>query len=89
MEDFQWNHQKISAAARLQTFPDSLQLLLLVPISVETRWIGHQVSLFKHMNIQITEVETVEAQFQAGRLKLLRIYLKDGSSRQVHDRGCA
>lgn len=89
IKDSVWTAQKIRAAARLKASPDSLEILLLVPISVEMRWIGHQVHLFRQMNIPIPDVETVEARFQEAKLKLVRVHLKDGSSRIVSDHGGA
>jgi len=89
IKDPQWNQQKIRAASRLKTSTDSLAILLLVPFSVETRWIGHQVSIFKQLNLQVSDIETVDAQFKNGRLKLVRLHLKDGTSRMVTDYGCA
>jgi len=89
IKDPQWNQQKMRAASRLKTSTDLLAILLLVPLSVETRWIGHQVSIFKQLNLQISDIETVDAQFKNGRLKLVRLHLKDGTSRVVTDYGCA
>ena len=88
IKDTEWDQQRIRAASRLKTSSDSLVILLLVPLSVETLWIGHQVSIFKQLSLQISDIETVDAQFKNGRLKLVRLHLKDGSSRMVTDYGC-
>ena len=88
IKDPEWDQQRVRAASRLKTSSDSLAILLLVPLSVETRWIGHQVSIFRQLNLQISDIETVDAQFKNGRLKLVRLHLKDGSSRMVTDYGC-
>lgn len=85
MDDSQWNKQKIRAAARLNTSPESLEILLMVPMSVETRWTGHQANVFRQMNIKISNIEAVEAQFQESKLKIVRIHLKDGTLKMVND----
>lgn len=89
IEDAQWWSRKASAASRLNTMPESLEILLLLPMTVEARWVGHQVNVLSQMHIRISAVQTVEAQFQDAKFKLTRVHLKDGSSRRINDRGCA
>ena len=86
IKDSQWHKQKIRAASRLNTSPESLEILLLVPMPVETRWTGHQVNVFRQMSIPISNVETVEAQFHGSKLSITSIYLNDGTSRIVNDK---
>ena len=89
IKDVQWNPRKVSAASRLKASPESLEILLLLPMTVEASWIGHQVNLLSQMNIKISEVQTVEAQFEDAKFKLICVHLKNGSSKNVKDRGCA
>ena len=86
IKDTEWNSQKVHAASRLKTSPDSLEILLLVPMMVEMRWVGHQADTFNRMGLQISQIQTVEVRFQGGKFKLVRVYLKDGTSRKVDDR---
>jgi len=86
IKDFQWNYHKNRVASRVNASPDSLEILLLVPMIVETRWVGHQADTFQRMGLQISQIQTVEGRFQRGRFKLVQVYLKDGSSRKVDDR---
>ncbi len=85
VEDAQWDKQKNQVASRLNTSPEYLKILLLIPSSLEMRWLGHLVSLFQQMDLLISEVTTVEALFQKARLKVERVYLSDGSSREIDD----
>lgn len=86
IKDTAWNSQKVHAASRLKTSPDSLEILLLVPMMVEMRWVGHQADTFHRMGLQISQIQTVEVRFQGGKFKLVQVYLKDGTSRKVDDR---
>jgi len=89
IKDPEWDHEKMRAATRINASPELIQILLLVPLPVEQRWIGHFVNIFRQMNINISEIETIEARFQGSRLKVVRLHLKDGSLRDVNDPGCA
>lgn len=86
IKDTQWNSQKVRAASRLNTSPNSLEILLLIPMTVEMHWIGYQVATFDKMGLQISKIQTVEGRFQGGKFKLVQVYLKDGSSRKIDDR---
>ena len=89
IRDPDFDDQKARAAERLNSPAEALQIVLLLPVSIEQRWIGHQVAAFSQMNLSISDVETVEARFQKGKLKLFRIHLKDGTTKSVDDPGCA
>ena len=89
IRDAQWDPHKMRAASFLNRKPDVLEILLVVPVSIETRWVGHQVNIFNQLDIQVSQIDTVEAQFNNSKLKLVRIHLKDGSTRRVNDPGCA
>jgi len=86
IKDSQWNSHKNRVASRVNASPDSLEILLLVPMIVEMRWVGHQTDTFQRMGLQISQIQTVEGRFQSGKFKLVQVYLKNGSSRKVDDR---
>jgi len=88
IHDAHWNPLKDRAASRLKAPPQELSLVLVVPQQVETRWVGHQVSVFQNAGIYLEQVQAVEALFQHGRLKVVALHLKDGSVRKVNDPGC-
>jgi len=85
IDDSQWDFRKEKIASQLNARTDDLEILLLVPMSVELRWIGHQVSIFKKMNLKISEIDSVEANFSMSKLKIKHLYLKDGSEKVVND----
>jgi len=89
IKDPEWQEQKRRASSRLETNPDSASILLLLPLSVETRWIGHQVSAFRQMNLSLSSIARVDARFEDASLRIVRIHLTDGSSLSVDDPGCA
>ncbi|GBD97005.1 MAG TPA: hypothetical protein ENG83_05825 [Nitrospirae bacterium] len=74
------------AASMIGTSAKLLELLLLVPMSVEKRWIGHQITLFNDKNLKISEIETVEATFRNRKLKITRVRLKNGRSIRMTDK---
>ena len=85
IKDRHWNALKSRAASRLNTSSELIEILLMIPMPVETRWIGHQVNVFTQMSIPIPNIETVEARFQGSKLKIVRVHLKDGSTRTIND----
>jgi len=86
MKDPQWNREKIRAATRIESLPQSLEILLLIPTTVETIWIGHQVNHFRKMNLGISSIDTVEALFKKGKMRIMRVHLKNGSSKEINDK---
>jgi len=85
IDDSCWESNKREAAISLGILEDDLDVLLLIPMSLELLWLGHQVNILKKMNIKISEVESMEAIFNRSKFKLLRICLKDGSKIAVKD----
>jgi hypothetical protein len=88
IRDERWNPLKDRAASRLKTSPQDLALILVVPQEVETRWVGHQVAVFQHVGIPLDRVQSVDALFTDGRLRVVSLHLLDGSVRAVQDPGC-
>lgn len=88
IHDRHWDPLKERASSRLKTRHEEISLVLVVPQEVETRWVGHQVSVFQNMGVSLEQVQGVDALFQNARLKVVALHLKDGSVRKVNDPGC-
>lgn len=88
IRDERWNPLKDRAASRLKTSPQDLALILVVPQEVETRWVGHQVAVFQNVGIPLDRVQSVDALFTGGRLRVVSLHLLDGSVTAVQDPGC-
>lgn len=85
IKDSIWEKNLQRAAARLGTTRPMLSLLLVVPMSLETQWIGHQVHLLQSMHLDISHVASVDALFRKSKLIIRRVHLADGSARDVID----
>ncbi len=83
IEDLQWNPIKSEAARRLGIEVAEIEILLLVPTSLEARWLGHLSFIFEQMKMKASDVTTAEVNFQNAKLFLREVHLKDGTSRQV------
>lgn len=59
------------------------ELVLLVPLKVEARWMGHQMLIFKNHGVAVEGVASVDGTFLNGRLMIERFILSDGEVRRV------
>lgn len=80
-----WNKQINEASISLNGSVELLELLLLVPVQIEARWMGFMMQKFQETQIKVQQVQTVEAQFTQGKLKLLNANLKSGITKQIQD----
>ena len=80
IDDSVWETQKRQAASQLGQSSASCALLLIIPMSLELKWIGHQTYLLQQMGLSPADVQTIEADFRNAKLKLARIILKNGNS---------
>jgi hypothetical protein len=85
IDDSVWDTQKIQAASRLGQSSVSCTLLLIVPMNLESKWIGHQTYILQQMGITPNDVQTIEADFRNAKLKLARITLKNGTTKYAPD----
>ena len=83
IEDSQWNSIKSEAARRLSIDANQIEILLLVPTSLEAQWLGHLSFIFEQMKMKVSDVITADVTFQNAKLFLKQLHLKDGTSRQV------
>jgi len=82
IEDTNWEGNKIQAARRMGGLPNDIELLLCVPISVETRWYGYLAAIFKQQNLIVASIDAAEVQVNNAKLVLRQLYLSDGSVRR-------
>lgn len=85
IKDSKWNRIRKFAATEMNISEATLDIVLLVPMSVEVRWIGHQVNLLRNANIRVSEVESIDAIFQHGKLKVKRVWLQNGEVKKITD----
>ena len=87
IRDSRWDALKTRAASRLKARIPELVIILALPQNVETRWVGHQVSVIRQAGIPLEQVQGVEALFKDGRLQVISLHLGDGSERKIRDPG--
>lgn len=85
IDDELWEPYKSQALQDLGLAFADCALLLVVPLNVELRWMGHQTHILQQLGINTSEVLTVEANFQTARLKLTRAHLKNGETKTIPD----
>ena len=85
VKDREFSEVKARAASRLNASPGEIEIIMLVPLRMEARWLGYQLNCFKKANIRLSEVATVETHFKNSKLTVLGVNLKDGTRKKIDD----
>lgn len=59
------------------------EIVLLIPLKIEARWMGHQMLIFKNHGVSLDNVAWVEGTFSKGDLIIEKFMLSDGTVRRV------
>ena len=87
IEDDHWNSIKAGLAARLNTPIEKMRLILALPQTLEVRWVGHQVSVFRLAGVSVDRVQSVDAHFEDGCFRVEALHLTDGRVLKTQDAG--
>lgn len=85
IDDGVWESSKRHALSQLGMPAASCNLLLVVPMNLELKWIGHQTHILQQLGFTPEDVLTIEANFQNAKLKLTRAHLKNGTLQYIPD----
>jgi len=85
IDDPEWKEHIFTAKTQLGAPDNEMELLLLVPLNMETRWMTHIINKIGKKNINIKQVITIEGQFENAKLKIVKIHLKNGIAEKIYD----
>jgi hypothetical protein len=83
IRDAVFDQHHASMANELGLSLEDTSLVVLIPLNIETQWMGQQVMAFQSQKVKAEDVIRVNGEFEAGRLRITSILLADGAEKYV------